>query len=64
MSTGPVVVLAYGVGGDVCYMIETTMQSFLRSPSWAVCDNVRVVLVAAVEESKLSVPRSVRLWGL
>nr|BBC44064.1 unusual floral organs protein [Lilium formosanum x Lilium longiflorum] len=64
MSTGPFAVLAYDVGGNAWYKIQAPMRRFLRSPSLAACGDGRVVLVAAVEKSKLSVPRSVRLWGL
>lgn len=39
------------------------MRRFLRSPSLVECRG-RLVLVAAVEKSKLNVPRSVRMWGL
>ncbi|KAG0447879.1 hypothetical protein HPP92_028101 [Vanilla planifolia] len=39
------------------------MRRFLRSPSLA-DHGTEVVMVAAVEKSKLSVPRSVRVWAL
>lgn len=64
MSCGPFGVLAYDVAANAWEKIQPPMRRFLRSPSIAECGGGRVVLVAAVEKSKLSVPRSVRVWSL
>ncbi|WOL03358.1 hypothetical protein Cni_G12078 [Canna indica] len=64
MSCGPFGVLAYDVGTNAWEKIQPPMRRFLRSPSIVECGGGRVVLVAAVEKSKLSVPRSVRMWAL
>ncbi|XP_038970991.1 protein ABERRANT PANICLE ORGANIZATION 1-like [Phoenix dactylifera] len=63
MSCGPFAVLAYDVASNAWCKIQPPMRRFLRSPSLAECGG-RVLLVAAVEKSRLSVPRSVRLWSL
>ncbi|EHA8591360.1 Protein UNUSUAL FLORAL ORGANS [Cocos nucifera] len=63
MSCGPFAVLAYDVASNAWCKIQPPMRRFLRSPSLAECGG-RVLLVAAVEKSRLSVPRSVRLWAL
>nr|XP_009393262.2 PREDICTED: protein UNUSUAL FLORAL ORGANS [Musa acuminata subsp. malaccensis] len=64
MSCGPFGVMAYDVGTNAWEKIQPPMRRFLRSPSIVECGGGRVVLVAAVEKSKLSVPRSVRMWAL
>ncbi|XP_042513502.1 protein UNUSUAL FLORAL ORGANS [Macadamia integrifolia] len=63
MNYSPFSVLAYDVAGNEWWKIQAPMKRFLRSPSLVECKG-RVVLVAAVEKSKLNVPRSLRLWSL
>ncbi|MQL74125.1 hypothetical protein Taro_006501 [Colocasia esculenta] len=63
MNYSPFSVLAYDVATDEWSKLQAPMKRFLRSPSLVEFDG-KVVLVAAVEKSKLAVPRSVRLWGL
>lgn len=55
--------MAYDVGLNEWSKIQAPMRRFLRSPSLAVARG-KVVMVAAVEKRKLSVPRSVRVWEL
>ncbi|KAK8971184.1 Protein UNUSUAL FLORAL ORGANS [Platanthera guangdongensis] len=64
MSSSPFAVLAYDVAGNVWSKIQAPMRRFLRSPSLAVRGSSAVLIIAAVEKSKLSVPRSVRVWSL
>ncbi|KAK8921326.1 Protein UNUSUAL FLORAL ORGANS [Platanthera zijinensis] len=64
MSSSPFAVLAYDVAGNVWSKIQAPMRRFLRSPSLAARGSSAVLLIAAVEKSKLSVPRSVRVWSL
>ncbi|XP_060195887.1 protein UNUSUAL FLORAL ORGANS [Lycium barbarum] len=63
MNFSPFSVLSYDIGTNNWSKIQAPMRRFLRSPS-LVEGNGRLVLVAAVEKSKLNVPRSLRLWAL
>ncbi|KAK6254240.1 hypothetical protein QUC31_015960 [Theobroma cacao] len=63
MNYSPFSVLAYDIPANNWFKIQAPMRRFLRSPSlvesWG-----KLILVAAVEKSKLNVPKSLRLWGL
>ncbi|KAH7654568.1 F-box domain-containing protein [Dioscorea alata] len=63
MNYSPFSVLAYDVASNDWFKIQAPMRRFLRCPSLVDLGG-RVVLVAAVEKSKLNVPRSLRLWVL
>nr|BAK96215.1 unusual floral organs-like protein [Torenia fournieri] len=63
MNYSPFSVLSYDVATNQWSKIQAPMRRFLRSPS-LVESRGRLVLVAAVEKSKLNVPRSLRLWAL
>lgn len=63
MNYSPFSVLAYDVAANRWWKIQAPMRRFLRCPS-LVESRGRLLLVAAVEKSKLNVPRSLRLWGL
>ncbi|KAJ4980126.1 hypothetical protein NE237_010906 [Protea cynaroides] len=63
MNYSPFSVLAYDVAGNEWWKVQAPMKRFLRSPSLVECKG-RVVLVAAVEKSKLNVPKSLRFWSL
>lgn len=63
MNYSPFSVLAYDVGSNQWGKIQAPMRRFLRSPS-LVESRGRLILVAAVEKSKLNVPKSLRLWTL
>ncbi|XP_057971110.1 protein UNUSUAL FLORAL ORGANS [Malania oleifera] len=63
MDHSPFSVLAYEVGANRWCKIQAPMRRFLRWPS-LVESGGSVVLVAAVEKSKLNVPRSLRLWTM
>lgn len=63
MNYSPFSVLSYDVSDNTWCKTQAPMRRFLRSPSLVECRG-RVVLVAAVEKSKLNVPRSARIWGL
>ncbi|KAK9133812.1 hypothetical protein Scep_013340 [Stephania cephalantha] len=63
MNYSPFSILSYDVSSNQWLKIQAPMRRFLRSPSLVECRG-RLVLVAAVEKSKLNVPRSMRLWGL
>ncbi|XP_042023701.1 protein UNUSUAL FLORAL ORGANS-like [Salvia splendens] len=63
MNYSPFSVLAYDVVSNQWSKIQAPMRRFLRSPS-LVESRGRAVLVAAVEKSKLNVPKSLRLWAL
>ncbi|XP_068655907.1 protein UNUSUAL FLORAL ORGANS [Aristolochia californica] len=63
MNYSPFSILAYDISSNTWCKIQAPMRRFLRSPSLVECRG-RLVLIAAVEKSKLNVPRSVRLWGL
>ncbi|KAF8411294.1 hypothetical protein HHK36_003841 [Tetracentron sinense] len=63
MNYSPFSVLAYNVEANEWCKIQAPMRRFLRSPSLVECQG-KLVLVAAVEKSKLNVPRSMRIWVL
>ncbi|KAH6764804.1 F-box family protein [Perilla frutescens var. hirtella] len=63
MNYSPFSVLAYDVGLNQWGKIQAPMRRFLRSPS-LVESHGKLILVAAVEKSKLNVPKSLRLWTL
>ncbi|KAL3654575.1 hypothetical protein CASFOL_001560 [Castilleja foliolosa] len=63
MNYSPFSVLCYDIGANEWSKIQAPMRRFLRSPS-LVESRGRLVLVAAVEKSKLNVPRSLRVWVL
>uniref|UniRef100_A0A2C9UR34 F-box domain-containing protein n=1 Tax=Manihot esculenta TaxID=3983 RepID=A0A2C9UR34_MANES len=63
MNYSPFSVLAYDVATNNWRNIQAPMRRFLRSPS-LVESTGKLILVAAVEKSKLNVPKSLRLWGL
>nr|ACA61781.1 DOUBLE TOP [Petunia x hybrida] len=64
MNFSPFSVLCYDIGTNNWSKIQAPMRRFLRSPSLVESNNGKLVLVAAVEKSKLNVPRSLRLWSL
>ncbi|XP_010519021.1 PREDICTED: protein UNUSUAL FLORAL ORGANS [Tarenaya hassleriana] len=63
MNYGPYSVLSYDVAGNRWFKIQAPMRRFIRSPSLMESKG-RLILVAAVEKSKLNVPKSLRLWSL
>ncbi|KAL2244504.1 protein UNUSUAL FLORAL ORGANS [Sesamum indicum] len=63
MNYSPFSVLAYDISINQWSKIQAPMRRFLRSPS-LVESRGKLLLVAAVEKSKLNVPRSLRLWAL
>ncbi|XP_073129650.1 protein UNUSUAL FLORAL ORGANS-like [Henckelia pumila] len=63
MNYSPFSVLSYETGMNQWCEIQAPMRRFLRSPS-LVESGGKLLLVAAVEKSKLNVPKSLRLWGL
>ncbi|XP_031269893.1 protein UNUSUAL FLORAL ORGANS-like [Pistacia vera] len=63
MNYGPFSVLAYDVSVNSWFNIQAPMRRFLRSPS-LLESRGKLILVAAVEKSKLNVPKSLRLWSL
>ncbi|XP_077242311.1 F-box family protein [Tasmannia lanceolata] len=63
MNYSPFSILSYELSSNEWCKIQAPMRRFLRSPSLIECRG-RLVLVAAVEKSKLNVPKSVRMWGL
>ncbi|KAF8408584.1 hypothetical protein HHK36_004647 [Tetracentron sinense] len=63
MNYSPFGVLSYTVATNEWCNIQVPMRRFLRSPGLVECRG-RLVLVAAVEKSKLNVPRSMRMWLL
>ncbi|XP_021773544.1 protein UNUSUAL FLORAL ORGANS-like [Chenopodium quinoa] len=63
MNYSPFSVLAYDVSSNAWWKIQAPMRRFLRSPC-LVESKDRLILVAAVEKSKLNVPRSLRMWVL
>ncbi|XP_022762588.1 protein UNUSUAL FLORAL ORGANS [Durio zibethinus] len=63
MNYSPFSVLAYDIAANNWFKIQAPMRRFLRSPS-LVESRGKLNLVAAVEKSKLNVPKSLRLWGL
>ncbi|KAL8231728.1 hypothetical protein R6Q57_001506 [Mikania cordata] len=63
MNYSPFSVLGYDTGRNEWSKIQAPMRRFLRSPS-LVESRGKLVLIAAVEKSKLNVPRSLRMWAL
>ncbi|KAK8522417.1 hypothetical protein V6N12_056125 [Hibiscus sabdariffa] len=63
MNYSPFSVLAYDMAANKWFKIQAPMRRFLRSPG-LVESRGKLVLVAAVEKTKLNVPKSLRLWGL
>ncbi|KAH7546055.1 hypothetical protein FEM48_Zijuj01G0160000 [Ziziphus jujuba var. spinosa] len=63
MNYSPFSILAYDIAANNWWKIQAPMRRFLRSPS-LMESNGKLLLVAAVEKSKLNVPKSLRLWGL
>ncbi|KAK4752356.1 hypothetical protein SAY87_021154 [Trapa incisa] len=63
MNYSPFSILAYDAAANGWCKIQAPMRRFLRCPS-LVEGGGRLVLVAAVEKSKLNVPRSLRLWAM
>ncbi|XP_048229216.1 protein UNUSUAL FLORAL ORGANS [Ricinus communis] len=63
MNYSPFSVLAYDITANNWLKIQAPMRRFLRSPS-LVESRGKLILVAAVEKSKLNVPKSLRLWSL
>lgn len=63
MNYSPFSVLGYDMARTEWCKIQAPMRRFLRSPS-LVESRGKLVLIAAVEKSKLNVPRSLRMWGL
>ncbi|CAK9181371.1 unnamed protein product [Ilex paraguariensis] len=63
MNYSPFSILAYDVNTNHWCKIQAPMRRFLRSPS-LVESGGKLILVAAVEKSKLNVPKSLRLWSL
>nr|ANS10153.1 unusual floral organs protein [Gerbera hybrid cultivar] len=63
MNYSPFSVLGYDMARNEWCKIQAPMRRFLRSPS-LVESKGKLVLIAAVEKSKLNVPRSLRMWGL
>ncbi|AQL05236.1 protein ABERRANT PANICLE ORGANIZATION 1 [Zea mays] len=69
MSSSPFAVLVFDVAANVWSKVQPPMRRFLRSPALVEFGGgrereARVALVSAVEKSRLSVPRSVRMWTL
>lgn len=69
MSSSPFAVLVFDVATNVWSKVQPPMRRFLRSPALVELGGgrdreARVALVSAVEKSRLSVPRSVRVWTL
>ncbi|XAR52876.1 hypothetical protein NMG60_11021195 [Bertholletia excelsa] len=63
MNYSPFSILAFDVAANHWCKIQAPMRRFLRSPS-LVESHGKMILVAAVEKSKLNVPKSLRMWGL
>ncbi|XP_074347995.1 protein UNUSUAL FLORAL ORGANS [Apium graveolens] len=63
MNYSPFSVLTYDISSNLWCKIQAPMKRYLRSPNLVVINN-KLVLVAAVEKSKLNVPKSLRLWAL
>ena len=69
MSSSPFAVLVFDVAANEWSKVQPPMRRFLRSPALVELGGgrereARVALVAAVEKSRLSVPRSVRVWTM
>ncbi|KAI4332071.1 hypothetical protein L6164_017010 [Bauhinia variegata] len=63
MNYSPFSVLCYDISSNTWYKIQAPMRRFLRSPTLIECRG-KLLLVAAVEKSKLNVPKSLRVWSL
>ncbi|XP_071922429.1 protein UNUSUAL FLORAL ORGANS-like [Coffea arabica] len=63
MNYSPFSILSYDIIANQWCKIQAPMRRFLRSPS-LVESKGKLILVAAVEKSKLNVPKSLRLWSL
>ena len=63
MNCSPFSVLAYDITSNTWFKIQAPMRRFLRSPNLVECKG-KLLLVAAVEKSKLNVPKSLRVWSL
>ncbi|KAI3781490.1 hypothetical protein L2E82_11506 [Cichorium intybus] len=63
MNYSPFSVLGYDMARNEWCKIQAPMRRFLRSPS-LIESRGKLVLLAAVEKSKLNVPRSLRMWAL
>ncbi|XP_023745499.1 protein UNUSUAL FLORAL ORGANS [Lactuca sativa] len=63
MNYSPFSVLGYDMSRNEWCKIQAPMRRFLRSPS-LIESKGKLVLLAAVEKSKLNVPRSLRMWAL
>ncbi|EPS72272.1 fimbriata protein [Genlisea aurea] len=63
MNYSPFSVLSYAISTNQWSKIQAPMRRFLRSPN-LVESGSKLMLVAAVEKSKLNVPRSLRMWTL
>lgn len=63
MNCSPFSVLGYDISSNTWFKIQAPMRRFLRSPNLVECKG-KLLLVAAVEKSKLNVPKSLRVWSL
>ncbi|XP_057540818.1 protein UNUSUAL FLORAL ORGANS [Amaranthus tricolor] len=63
MNYSPFSVLTYDICSNYWWKIQAPMKRFLRSPC-LIESKKKVILIAAVEKSKLNVPRSLRMWVL
>ncbi|KAL6561841.1 hypothetical protein OROGR_002848 [Orobanche gracilis] len=67
MNYSPFSILSYDIAMNQWCKIQAPMRRFLRSPNLVAVGNKnhsKLILVAAVEKSKLNVPKSLRLWTL
>lgn len=63
MNYSPFSILAHDVSRNEWWKIQAPMRRFLRSPN-LVESRGKLLLIAAVEKSKLNIPKSLRVWGL
>lgn len=63
MNFSPFSVLCHDILTNTWCKIQAPMRRFLRSPNLVEIKD-KLVLIAAVEKSKLNVPKSLRLWAL
>ncbi|MED6201150.1 hypothetical protein PIB30_092079 [Stylosanthes scabra] len=63
MNCSPFSVMGFDITSNSWFKIQAPMRRFLRSPSLLECKG-KLLLVAAVEKSKLNVPKSLRVWTL
>ncbi|XP_054800943.1 protein UNUSUAL FLORAL ORGANS [Prosopis cineraria] len=63
MNYSPFSVLCHDISSNTWSKIQAPMRRFLRSPS-LIESKGKLLLVAAVEKSKLNIPRSLRVWVL